>query len=347
MASQTAANLHHTSPHARGVVTPGAAEPGDQPHLVSVLGSGRKIAAAGSRDAKLAQIASQQRGRVSRAQLLAAGLSSDVISGLLRRGQLHHLHSGVFAVGHLAPVPLGAETAALLAAPWGSLLSHVSAASLWGLLPPDHGRRAIDVLVGPHVRRKRAGICFHRTRVIEPTDRRIRHGLPVVSPARALLEIAEMVPTRTFERAFDQAEVHRLVRRPELEHALDRLRGRAGVSVVKRLLALQGGTTITRSEAEERFLALVRRADLPPPEVNARLHGFEVDFLWRQARLVVEIDGYQFHGTRRAFEFDRRKDAKLAAAGIAVIRFTWGELVRDALAVIARLAQALAGRAAA
>lgn len=300
----------------------------------------------GSRDERIGQIAGRQRGRVARWQLLQAGLSSSVINGLRVRGQLLPVHRGLFLVGYRAATELGPETEALLLAGPGASLNGMSAALLWGLLPAESKPNTVDVLLAGGHRRSTPGIRFHRTRLLGPEDVRIHRGLPVVSPAWALLEIAEIVPARALERAFDQGEVHRIVRPAEIDRALERFRGRTGRPAIKRLLALRAGTTITRSEAEERFLDLVHRAELPPPEVNARLHGFEVDFLWREAKLVVEIDGYQFHGTRRAFEYDRRKDAKLAAAGITVIRFTWGELVREALAVIARLAQTLAGRAA-
>lgn len=108
------------------------------------------------------------------------------------------------------------------------------------------------------------------------------------------------------------------------------------------LVAHQAGSALTRSEAEERFLDLIRRAQLPAPEVNTRVHGYEVDFLWRAQRLVVEIDGFRFHSTRRAFEGDRRKDATLKAAGLATMRVTWDQIEHELLAVTARLGQALA-----
>lgn len=154
--------------------------------------------------------------------------------------------------------------------------------------------------------------------------------------------MASGVSARWLERALDQGEVHRLLGRHEISAALDRFPVHTGRLAVKRLLEEQAGPTITRSDAEELFLDLVRRADLPKPETNARLHGFEVDFLWREANVVVEIDGYQSHGTRRAFESDRQKDAKLSAAGVTVIRLTWNELVKHAYVVIARVAQTLA-----
>jgi very-short-patch-repair endonuclease len=101
---------------------------------------------------------------------------------------------------------------------------------------------------------------------------------------------------------------------------------------------------MARSEAEERFLALVRRAGLPEPEVNVALHGYEIDFLWRDERLAVEIDGYAFHGDRDAFEADRRRDADLAARGIQVMRVTWRRIAKDPVATLVLLAQVLTER---
>jgi very-short-patch-repair endonuclease len=318
----------------------------DPPGSVSILGLGAQLLVSGSRDERIAQIASRQRGLVSRPQLLLARLSSSVINGLQARGQLLRVHRGVYAAGHRAPCPLAAETAALLAVGPGATLSHLSAAILWGLLPADPATDRVDVTVAEGDRRDRSGIRVHRTRRLDAVDRRSHQGLPVVSPACALLEIAPGVSGRWLERALDQGEGHHLLRRPEMSAALDRFPVHSGRLAVKRLLEEQTGTTITRSDAEELFLDLVRRADLLKPETNARLHGFEVDFLWREANLVVEIDGYQSHGTRRAFESDRRKDAKLIAAGVTVIRFTWNELVNHGYVVIARLARML-GRASA
>jgi very-short-patch-repair endonuclease len=102
---------------------------------------------------------------------------------------------------------------------------------------------------------------------------------------------------------------------------------------------------MTRSEAERRLLGLIKRAELPVPSCNARLHGFEVDALWAGRKLVLEVDGYAFHGHRAAFERDRRRDQTHAADGYRVIRVTWRRLQREPLAVVARLAQALSAPA--
>jgi very-short-patch-repair endonuclease len=310
-------------------------------HLVPILGSRSKWAVSGTRDAKIGQIAALQRGRVARWQLLVAGLSADVIRGLVRRHQLLRVHDGVYAVGHAASVPLGAETAALLAGPEGAALSHLSAASLWGLLPPGSDQGIIDVLVGSHPRRRRPGIRFRRSRHVDPKDLWLHERLPVVSPARAVIEIADGVSARMLERAIEQGEVRGIIQPAELEEALDRFPGLAGPARVRRLLGTRSEAALTRSEAERRFLELIRQSDLPRPEANVQLHGYEVDFLWRDANVVVEIDGFQFHGTRGAFEYDRRKGARLAATGYTVLRFTWTEITQRPFAVIATVAQAL------
>jgi len=109
--------------------------------------------------------------------------------------------------------------------------------------------------------------------------------------------------------------------------------------------AVPGQPSLSRSEAEERFLALVRRAGLPDPESNVRFHGYELDFLWREQAFAVEIDGYAFHGDRDAFEADRRRDADLAARGIQVMRITWRQLANEPEATLVLLAQALGERA--
>lgn len=293
---------------------------------------------AGSRDERIAQIAAVQRGRMSRVQLLAAGISSTTIVTLTRRGQLDPLHRGVFAVGHRAPTELGDETAALWAVK-DAALSHSTAAILWGARVKSDGLVHVVVLHGGANPR---GVCVHRTRILDRQDVRVRQGLQVTSPARTLLDLAEVLTQRELERAFDELLLQRLVRVWELAELLQRTTGRVGGPQVAALLERQGGPTRTRSEAEERFLALIRAALLPDPEVNVRIHGYEVDFLWRSQRLVVEIDGFRFHSTRGAFENDRRKDATLRAAGLTVMRVTWNHMAKEPYAVIARVAQALA-----
>lgn len=264
-----------------------------------------------------------QHGCVSRDQLRAAGIGSGVIDRLVRSGFLVRIHRAVFIDG--------------------ALLSHLSAAVMWGLVPVPSGSTLVDVMVIGSAAGRRRGVRIHRTELVHRSDIRVRAGLPVTSPIRTLIDIAPSREPRELERAFDEALVRGLVRLPDLRQRVKLGADRRGLRPIRELMARETGTTFTRSQAEELFLKLVRQAQLPAPQVNARRHGFELDFFWEAQRVAVEIDGFAFHGTRRAFERDRRRDARLQAAGISTMRVTWRQLRDEPLAVIARLAGALAG----
>jgi very-short-patch-repair endonuclease len=291
------------------------------------------------RDWTIATLATMQYGVVSRAQLLAAGISPGAIATRLNRHQLHQLHRGVYAVGHTALVPLAREMAAVLACGPGAALSHWSAAWLWRLLALASG--PIDVTV-PRSNRRRPGLHVHRSRSLAPEDTKIHRGIPVTSPARTLLDLAEVASARELERAFDEALTQRLTTRPALVALVERSQGHRGTGKLRALVNRGEEPALTRSEAEERFLAILREAGLPTPEVNTYVARHLVDFLWRECSLVVEVDGYRFHSSRSAFERDRVRDAELDAAGFRVIRVTWRQLVQEPMAVVARIARALA-----
>jgi very-short-patch-repair endonuclease len=163
----------------------------------------------------------------------------------------------------------------------------------------------------------------------------------VTTPARTILDLASVVPPRELERAFAEAEARRLTRRSQLAALLARVGARPGVPVLRSLLETDIGPARTRSEAEERLLALIRASERPQPEVNVRVGSHEVDFLWRDQRLVVEVDGFRFHSSRTAFERDRLRDAELAAMGFRVVRVTWRQLVDGPQGVSTRIATAL------
>jgi len=190
-------------------------------------------------------------------------------------------------------------------------------------------------------------VRVHRTNRLEPAEVTRRHELPVTSPPRTLLDLAETVGPPDLEQALAEAERRRLVRRTDLLAYLGAAQGRRGIPVIRAALEREGGPAFTRSEAERRLLALVRAARLPAPRVNASLSGYEVDFLWAREGVVVEVDGYAYHWTRHAFERDHRRDGDLENRGHRVIRFTWLQLQREPYFVVARLAGALAARVAA
>jgi very-short-patch-repair endonuclease len=180
---------------------------------------------------------------------------------------------------------------------------------------------------------------MHRSR-LHPRDATRHHGIPVTSPARTLLDLATQLPQRDLDRATEQAQVHRLVSDHSLNEQFRRYPRHRGTAALRR--AVRTDPRLTRSEAERRLLELIRAARLPAPETNTNVEGYEVDLLWREERLIVEVDGYAFHSSRRSFERDRRRDRELQAAGYRVLRLTWRELTDEPEAVIATLAAALA-----
>ena len=178
-------------------------------------------------------------------------------------------------------------------------------------------------------RRGQAGIDLHCVRRLDERDVTVLDGIPITTVARTLVDLCAVVPPRMVERALEQSYVLRLIAPGAIEDALNRARGRKTAALRKLLAAERCAPTLTRSELEEAFLALCRRGGLPDPEVNAHLHGYEVDFLWRKQRRVIEVDGYAFHSARGAFERDRRKDVDLELAGFPVTRFTHHQVVYE------------------
>jgi very-short-patch-repair endonuclease len=275
---------------------------------------------------------------VTRAQLVAAGLRRGAIAHRVAERRLHPVHRGVYLVGHPVPAPLAREMAAVLACGIGAALSHHWAAAVWELRPPARG--AIDVTVAGRNPGLHRGIRIHRVRRLDPLDVRRYRAIAVTAPARTLLDLGEVVPRHHLERAIAEGLRRRLIETDQLLDLLGRSPGRRGGAALRELL--NHDPAFTRSEAEVRLLALLRAAGIPPTDVNVRLGRHEVDFLWREQRLVVEFDGYAYHSTRAAFERDRGRDADLQAAGYRVMRVTWRQLIETPEAVVARIAQALA-----
>jgi very-short-patch-repair endonuclease len=289
-------------------------------------------------DLILAALADAQWGVVARRQLLAAGVSADQIDRLLRAGRLRPLYRGVYAVGHLRLRREAHWLAAVLACGDGAVLSHAAAAALWALRP-QWGATLVDVTVPRQAPVRRPGIRVHRHAALARAEEvTVHEGIPVTTPARTLLDLAATFPRRTVERALDQAEILRLIDHRVLERTLAAHRGRRGSPSLRAILEHHAaGSTLTRSELEERFLALCDDHGIRRPRVNTTLHGFEVDFAWPGLGLVVEVDGYAYHHTRRAFERDRERDAVLAAHGIRTLRFTARQVTDRPAEVVAAL----------
>lgn len=280
------------------------------------------------REKALAELAEQQHGVVARWQVIGLGFGGDAIAHRIAVGRFHVVFAGVYAVGHAAIGRNGRWMAAVLASGEGAVLSHRSAACLWGLrieAPTPHDVTIARSTGSIH------GLRRHRS-VLLSDELAMRDGIPVTCVARTLVDIAAGAAPWEFERAVREAEFLRLPQAPSLEEVYERRRGRRGAKLVRATLEnlslLPGGTS--RSGLEDRFLRFVRRVGLPAPETNVllRLEGttYEADCIWREQRVVAELDGHQAHGTRSAFEGDRERDRRLQARGWRVVRITWRHL---------------------
>jgi very-short-patch-repair endonuclease/predicted transcriptional regulator of viral defense system len=292
---------------------------------------------------RIARIQRGQNGAISGDQMRAAGISRGAIRARMARGRLVRVFRDVYAAGDPELMPLVRSAAALLAIGEDSALSHRSAASVWGLAHADPF--TVDVTVAGRKLGTRDGIRVHCVRSLHRDDTSTHENLRLTSPARTLIDFASDATTSELHHAFAEARAKHRLTDAALLAALHRLpSNHPGAAIVRAML--KAGDTYDRSTAERLMRKLCRQAELPQPLVNRPLHGFLVDFLWPDLKLILEVDGHGTHGTRRAFENDRRRDQVHAAAGYLVIRVTWEQLEQEPLAVIARIAQALARRAA-
>jgi hypothetical protein len=235
--------------------------------------------------------------------------------------------------------------AAVLACGPRAVLSHRAAAAHLGLGRDNRPR--VEVTVPRRSGRSRYGIDVHVSTTLAPADVTLYDGIPCTSVPRTLVDLGDIVDRRQVERAVEQAEILRVFDLAAVERALERAGPRRGAGVLRDVIGEEVGLGRTASELEERFLQICADAALPRPAVNEciAVDGEELkpDFLWRQARLVVETDGRKTHGTRAAFERDRQRDQVLEVAGYTVVRFSWRQVVREP-GRVARTVGALLGR---
>jgi very-short-patch-repair endonuclease len=213
--------------------------------------------------------------------------------------------------------------AAVLACGAGAVVSHRTAAVVWGMLSGEGGHVELTLPSG-NGRRSRAGIVVHRSAGLTAGQVTRRRRIPVTKPARTLRDLHRTAPERLYLRAVRRALDLRLISSADLREE----------------------EVLTRSELERRFLALCRRHRLPAPEVNAKVGRYEADFLWRDRRVIAETDSFRHHSHRAAFESDRARDAELQAAGYRLLHFTHRQVVR-APAEVARVLRTVLSREAA
>lgn len=267
---------------------------------------------------ELWRLAARQHGAISREQLLRGGLTRRAIEHRISTGRLYPLARGVYAVGRPDLPRHGLLMVAVLSCGPGAVVSHESAAALWGI------RRArgsiIDVTVPPAARRRRPGVRLHR-HDLDPADRAARDRVPTTGIHRTLLDLAAGLRRDPVEAAVNEADKLGLTTPDRLRSDLERYEGHRGVALLREILD-RGTFALTDSELERRFLRLARRAGLGLPQTGRRVNGFKVDFFWPELGLVVETDGLRYHRTAGAQARDRLRDQAHAAAGLTALRFT-------------------------
>jgi very-short-patch-repair endonuclease len=288
------------------------------------------------RERELAALARRQHSVISRPQLLAAGLGVRTIRRRVEAGRLHLLHRGVYALGAGRVDRRGRWLAAVLACGEGALLSHRSAAALWGLARPHRGPVEVSAAAG----RVRRGITLHEGAIFQQ-DRTLVAEIPVTSVARTLFDLAEVVDERRLAYAFEEADRLRLLELSALDAVCERGHGRRALRPIRRLTAAARMPEETQSPLEDRVLELCERYDLPSPVTGARVLGHEVDALWPVEKLIVEADSWRYHGNREAFERDRARDPAMQIEGYRVIRLTHRRLNEEAEAIASEIRRLL------
>jgi Protein of unknown function (DUF559) len=280
--------------------------------------------------AKAQGLADRQWGRISAAQFAAIGIDRRVVARWTDRGYLHVVHPRVYALGHRAPSIEADLTAAVLYAGPGAMLSHATALWWRGLL--DRQPRTIEVST-PRRCRSLRGINVHGRRSCE----RLWHrGLPTTTLDQALLDYAAVAPLERVRHALANADYHHVLDIP----ALQVIAGNGGAKLRKALTRHEPKLAYTRSPLERLFLPLCERAGIPLPEVNVWIEGVLVDAVWRERKLVVELDGRDNHSSWAQIQTDRSKELILRAAGFTVVRYGTRQLEEEPALVEADLIRA-------
>lgn len=283
----------------------------------------------------IARIGARQDNVITRAQLLAAGLGRGAIEHRLRVGWMQRMHQAVYLIGPAPPTPVARARAAVLACD-GAVVSHRSAAEMFGLLTQTSGD--VHVTVVGRNPKPQPGIRLHRVGGFGRGEVTRMRGIPLTSVARTICDLAASEPPRDLEHAFQEALYREIVTDRALAVVLEREPRRRGARVIRALLR---DPRMTRSEKERALLRLLDQAQLPRPVTNVRVHGYLLDAYWPAEGLVVEFDGWKAHGHRQAYESNRKRDQVLLAHGIRVARVTGRQLESEPVALAARIAMAL------
>jgi very-short-patch-repair endonuclease len=286
-------------------------------------------------DRLIAKRAARQHGHVSRRQLLDLGASRHAIYHRVQAGSLIRVHAGVYAVGHIPTTPIAKAAAAVLACGPGALLSHGSAAALWGF--QKGWPQPVEVTAKSN--RRRPGIQIHRSSTLSRRDATTQHGIRVTSPAQTVYDMSRDLTDHQLTRTVNDALLSNYLKLSDLAELLQRHPKRD-----PRLATYVEATSITRSMLEDAFTAFLDRFALPQARLNTHINGREVDALFETAGLIVELDGYGYHSSRASFEADRERDADMLVHGLPTVRITWERLTNSPEHEADRLRAILAAR---
>jgi len=287
-------------------------------------------------------VAGTQHGQIAVSQLHECGLTADAIAIRVKNGRLHRIHRGVYAVGHQAMALEGRFMGAVLACGQAAVLSHFSAAALWGFVRWDD--RLPEVTVLGSAARRVDGICVHRSRSLDRRDVMRCDGIPLTSPPRTALDLSATTAPRALRRMIRQAQAEKRVNIRQLLDLLSRANGHPGAAALRAVVA--DGPVPTRSELEDLVLDLIDTAGIERPEINKKLvldgRPIVPDFIWPELRLVIEADGAAWHDDKLTRENDADKHAILEAHGYRVLRITYAQVVHHPRQTIARIRAAMA-----
>jgi hypothetical protein len=277
----------------------------------------RREIAQDSREAAIRKLARRQSGNLTRAQLLELGLTAGGVDRRLRNGSLVTRYPGVYCQAPARQDPPALATAAVLAGGPHAVLSHASAAHLWGFQP--RWPRIPELTLTDGDRRPR-GIHIHRCSTLTRRDITRQLGIRVTTPARTALDLAPRLTTKARSRLVNDARHEGYLHLASLQDVLDRNPYHPGTKWLRQFV--QDPTNPTRSPLEDDFLSFIKKYRLPTPQINVHPNGREVDAFFPDHKLIVELDGWEYHKHREAFEDDRERDAENLKHGLGTIRIT-------------------------
>jgi hypothetical protein len=291
-------------------------------------------------DSAIAEIAARQHGNITRRQLLDLGLGAQAIRYRVRTSRLHRIFTGVYAVGHRPLSPIARAAAAVLACGNTAALSHGSAATLWGIDARWH--QPLEVTArSAHQHR---GVKAHRSRTLSAAHVTKHFAITVTTPERTVFDLAGRYTDAKLARAVNEARRSGYLKLPALAQLLYGFPSHRATKRLKPFIEIQGHTAPTRSGFEDDFLKFTERYGLPRPETNVKIGGREVDALFREHKLIVELDSWEFHNDRDSFEDDRDRDVDALVARFETVRVTWERFTTEPDREAARLQSILEAR---